>query len=108
MREPDEEEVCVISISATFMKRNCIHPVWFYAFLFYPWQDSSRTALGDSPSHHQGSTTESTRAGLQQVLQVFITNSANVFLLEAPADQKSKDSQQFVRLEEQVSLMNST
>ena len=47
---------------------------------------------------------ERTRAGLQQVLQVFITNSANVFLLEAPVDEKlSRDTPtQLMRLEEQV------
>jgi hypothetical protein len=47
---------------------------------------------------------ESTQAGLQQVLQVFITNSANVFLLESPLDAKpSKETNaQYIKLEEQV------
>ncbi|ELU01115.1 hypothetical protein CAPTEDRAFT_167900, partial [Capitella teleta] len=42
----------------------------------------------DSPSKANPSSPEATQAGLQQVLQVFITNSANVFLLESPVDAK--------------------
>lgn len=47
------------------------------------------------------------RAGLQRVLQVFITNSANVFLLETvpgPNSQRRDASELVKRLDDQVSI----
>lgn len=41
------------------------------------------------------------RAGLQKVLQVFITNSANLFMIESPASIKETAEQ--LKLEDQVS-----
>lgn len=40
------------------------------------------------------------RAGLQKVLQVFITNSANLFMIESPAS--IKETTEHLKLEDQV------
>lgn len=42
------------------------------------------------------------RAGLQKVLQVFITNSANLFMIESPAS--IKETTEHLKLEDQVDL----
>ena len=69
-------------------------------------KDASNWSAGSVQCLDSARGTVDVRAGLQRLLQVFITNSANVFLLETvpvPGAQRRDAAELVKRLEDQVS-----